>query len=69
MLKTSMNQTTQLHTTMSTYKTKFHRDNTVTFWNVYEQRWNRTPAKRISDQDLASMSESDRKRVIKMASK
>ena len=54
---------------MSTYKTKFHRDNTVTFWNVYEQRWNRTPAKRISDQDLASMSESDRKRVIKMASK
>ena len=54
---------------MSTYKTTFHRDNTVTFWNVYEQAWNRTEASQISDRDLASMSESDRKRVIKMAGK
>jgi hypothetical protein len=54
---------------MSTYKTTFHRDGTVTFWNVYEQQWNRTEASQISDQNLASMSEADRNRVIKMASK
>jgi hypothetical protein len=61
--------TTENQHTMSTYKTTFHRDGTVTFWNVYEQQWNRTEASQISDQNLASMSEADRNRVIKMASK
>lgn len=55
--------------TNALYKSKFHRDGTVTFWNVYEQRWNRQVAKRISADNLSSMSESDRKRVLKMASK
>jgi len=58
-----------MSTTQDPYKTKFHRDGSVTFWNVYEQRWNRTQASRISDENLASMSANDRKRAIRMAAK
>ena len=50
-------------------KPTFHRDNTVTFWSVYQQRWIRCAAERISDAELAAMSESERKRVIRMAEK
>lgn len=48
------------------YKTKFHRNGEVTFWNVYEQNWNRVRAKSISDQNLASMNKKDRERILKM---
>ncbi len=49
------------------YKTKFHRDGTLTFWSVYEQRWNRTRAEHVSDENLASMSAADRKRTLRTA--
>lgn len=49
------------------FRTKFHKDGTITFWNVYEQQWNRTKASRISDQNLASMSSRDRERLARTA--
>jgi len=48
------------------YNPTFHRDNTVTFWSVYEQRWVRCAASRISDAELASMSDSERRRVARI---
>ncbi len=48
-------------------KPTFHRDNTVTFWAVYEQRWIRVAAQRISDEELAGMNFDERARVIRMA--
>ena len=51
------------------YRTKFHRDATVTFWNVFEQGWKRLPAARISDADLSTMSKTDRARVLGIAAK
>lgn len=47
---------------MKPYKTKFHRDATVTIWDVYSQQWLRTD--RPSDQILASLGEKERNRVI-----
>ncbi len=47
----------------------FHRDHTVTFWSVYEQRWVRCKASRISDAELASMSDSERRRVARIVAK
>jgi len=44
-------------------KTTYHRDNTVTVWNVYTQQWIRT--ERPSDRLLATLSETERTRVIK----
>jgi len=49
------------------YDPTFHRDNTVMFWSVYQQRWVRCRASRISDAELASMSEPERRRVARMA--
>ncbi len=54
-------------TIKSNYRTTFHRDGSVSFWNVYQQQWVREQASQVSDQDLASMSNSDRERVVKMA--
>lgn len=55
-----MNATTKK--TKSPYATTFHRDGTVTVWDVYTQSWVRTS--RPSDRILASLS-SERDRVIR----
>jgi hypothetical protein len=44
-------------------KTKYHRDNTVTIWSVYQQRWIRT--RHVSDAELAAMPPSERLRVCR----
>lgn len=49
--------------TKSAYSTTFHRDNTVTIWNVYTQQWQRTS--KPSDSVLASLSSEERDRVVK----
>ena len=49
------------------YKSKFHHDGSVTLWNVYQQRWQRIRASRISDEILASLSRGERSRVARMA--
>lgn len=44
-------------------KITYHRDGTVTLWNVYFQQWERT--ERPSDRVLASLDQKDKARVIK----
>lgn len=44
-------------------KITYHRDRTVTLWDVYTQSWIRTG--RPSDQILASLNASERRRVIR----
>jgi hypothetical protein len=51
------------------YKTTFHRDGTVTYWNVYTQGWERVNAKHISDKVLASVGIKDRERILKIREK
>lgn len=46
------------------YATRFHRDGTVTVWNVYTQQWDMRTS-RPSDSVLASLSREERERVIK----
>ncbi len=46
-----------------TAKITYHRDHTVTLWNVYTQSWDRIM--RPSDRVLASLDERSRARVIR----
>ena len=45
------------------FATTFHRDATVTVWDVYAQSWDRTD--RPSDRVLASLETAERDRVMK----
>ena len=57
---------------MSNADTKFHRDGSVTIWDVYTQSWSRTPATELvatCPQLLATLPEADRKRIERMAAK
>jgi hypothetical protein len=45
------------------YSPTYHRDRSVTFWSVYEQRWIR--ASTIPDRELAAMSTEERDRVLR----
>lgn len=49
------------------YKTTYHRDGSVTLWDIYQQRWTRVRASRISDDVLSTLSPEERKRIAKMA--
>lgn len=44
-------------------ETRFHRDGTVTVWNVYTQQWERTG--NPSDRVLASLETQERRRVMR----
>lgn len=44
-------------------KNTYHRDGTVTCWNVYTQQWERSA--NVSDRVLASMEQKERERVIR----
>jgi hypothetical protein len=44
-------------------ETTYHRDHTVTLWNVYTQSWMRTS--RPSDRVLASLTPRERARVLR----
>lgn len=48
---------------MCAFKTRFHRDATITLWDVYTQSWERTG--RPSDAQLAAMPAAERERVIR----
>ena len=54
---------------MNHYRTIFHRDNSVTLWHVYMQQWVRLPARGISNAILATLPNSERARICKLASK
>ena len=57
--------------TMSNYRTTFHRDQTVTVWDVYQQQWRRLPAVRLFGEDaiMASLNQQERNRVVRAAAK
>ena len=47
---------------MNDFKTRYHRDGSVTVWDVYQQQWVRTT--RPEDRVLASLSTDERERVM-----
>lgn len=52
-----------------TPRNTYHRDGTVTYWDVYAQTWRRTPATAIRARILASMSERERTRIARLAAR
>lgn len=50
----------------SLYRTRFHRNGTVTVWDVYLQQWGRMHAAAVSNQTLATLPDSERERIIRM---
>ena len=50
---------------MANPKTTFHRDGSVTYWSVYEQRW-RKRVRHIPDAEIAASSERDRPRLARL---
>jgi hypothetical protein len=54
---------------MNNYKTKFHKDGTITIWNIYLQQWERRQADQIPDDVLASVGNIERERIYKHARK
>ena len=48
---------------MNAFKTRFHRDATITLWDVHTQSWERT--RRPSDAQLAAMPAAERERAIR----
>lgn len=59
----ALEPTTGTEPTMNAFKTKFHRDATVTLWDVYTQSWERTS--RPTDAQLAALPAAERERVQK----
>jgi len=51
------------------YKTTYHRDGTVTLWNVYAGSWQRLSAGSVSDAVMATLTDTERKRIAKMAAR
>ena len=49
----------------------FHRDGSVTFWNVYNQRWQRRDAHSIfaSDDIMSSLENKERDRIRRIVEK
>ena len=45
----------------------FHRDGTVSYWNIYQQRWVRRAAADITATVLATFSDKERARVERAA--
>ena len=54
---------------MSSYKTTYHRDGTITYWHVYDQTWRRVRAADISAESLATMSNEERAQIERHARK
>jgi len=48
-------------------KTKYHRDGTITIWNVYTQTWLRISASHVPASVLATLSDKERARIARIA--
>lgn len=57
-------QTTMKPTWKPNLASTYHRDGTVSYWSVLRQSWVRRPAAEISDRDLATMTEQERRRIL-----
>jgi hypothetical protein len=53
--------------TTNPFATKFHRDGTVTIWNVYRQGWVRYAAAEVPDRIQATLDDAQRARIARMA--
>jgi len=57
----------------SIYRTTYHRDGTVTVWDVYSQRWTRRSAARLvaeaghNNSVLPTLSQRERDRIAQIA--
>jgi hypothetical protein len=45
----------------------YHRDGSVSYWDVYAQSWYRMSARAIDDRVLASMTDIERLRIRRLA--
>jgi ribosomal protein L37AE/L43A len=48
---------------MNAYRTRYHRDGTVTVWNVVQQQWLRVQALEVPDAVCATLSREERDRI------
>ncbi len=48
------------------HKTTYHRDGSVSLWDVYQQQWVRTQAEAVSDEVLASLTKPERDRILRL---
>ena len=54
---------------MTSTKTKFHRDGTITYWSVYRQQWiSKVEPAEVPDAELAQMNQRERERITKAQS-
>jgi len=51
-----------MKTTTQKDKVVLHRDGQVTYWSVYNQIWKKSHS--VPDEELATMSEDERERII-----
>lgn len=51
------------------FRCTFHRDGTVSFWNVLGQCWERRPALGISSDLLATLNDTERAAIAKHAAR
>jgi len=58
----SRSTTVRTRRQMGQYPTTVHRDGTVSYWSVYEQRWV-VRASRVPDDDYAALAREDRERI------
>jgi hypothetical protein len=48
---------------------KFHRDGSITVWDVYAQGWTRVRAARVGDAMLSTLSDYERTRIARHAAR
>ena len=53
----------------ATLKNTYHRNGKVTFWNVYSQTWRKCYPFDMSDREMASMTETERVKLVKHGEK
>jgi len=51
------------------YSTTYHRDGTVTYWDVYRQAWVRIDADLMSDEAIASLTAAERDKVARLVTR
>jgi len=61
--------TSAVTTPAATLTTRYHRDGSITLWDIYQQSWVRVRASRVSDEVLATLAPEERKRIAKIAAR
>ena len=54
---------------MKTTTMTYHRDGTVTYWDVYRQAWARIDADLMSDEAIASLTAAERDKVARLVTR